>query len=63
MTRVVLALIAIAPLLAPSSAFAANMCAVRPLLPLPVYPCVRLVPQCVCDANGNCHWVYFCEMS
>lgn len=49
--------------LAPLPAGAANMCAMRPLMPPVTYPCVRLVPQCVCDGSGNCHWVFFCEMS
>lgn len=53
--------VAIALLLIPTAAGAANECAMRPLMPPVTYPCKRLVPQCVCDAQGNCKWFYFCE--
>lgn len=35
-------------------------CGIPPIPPIPPIGCVRMDPACVCDANGNCRWVFNC---
>ena len=43
------------------SAIAARAdCGIVPLTPIPPLGCNKLEPQCQCDHNGNCQWVFVC---
>lgn len=36
-------------------------CGVAPVPPVPEAPCLWLDPQCQCDADGHCFWVFICR--
>lgn len=35
-------------------------CTFTPLKPLVPMGCRDIVPECLCDADGNCQWVWHC---
>lgn len=35
-------------------------CGIPPPAPIPPIGCSAMVPQCVCDAKGNCSWTFVC---
>ena len=53
-----LALIALTPtLMAPAMADPIATCAVPPVPPV---SCSNQNAKCICDASGNCRWIYDC---
>jgi hypothetical protein len=58
--RTLLILSAIALLLAPMQTAMAAGCGAAPPAPKLPVGCRGMVPTCVCDAQGNCHWEFLC---
>ena len=45
---------------APEPVCANASCGLMPLKPLIPLGCKDITPQCQCDANGSCAWVWVC---
>ncbi|MBI1181590.1 MAG: hypothetical protein GC201_13645 [Alphaproteobacteria bacterium] len=39
---------------------AAETCSIPPLKPIPPIGCKDLLPKCICDSGGECHWIFEC---
>lgn len=35
-------------------------CGIQPIPPVPPVGCRAMIPVCVCDADGECHWIFEC---
>ena len=51
----------LAGLLTPLGNAVAAECAAAPKTPTAPLGCKAMLPTCVCDASGNCHWDYICD--
>lgn len=47
-------------LLGASSVALAADCSLPPLPPIPAIGCREMIPECVCDSVGHCHWIFRC---
>jgi hypothetical protein len=47
-------------LLAPMSIALAAGCGVAPKPPAAPLGCKSMLPTCVCDMKGDCHWEFIC---
>ncbi len=43
-----------------STVCAVAQCGMVPMTPMPPMGCNKLEPQCQCDTDGNCRWVFVC---
>jgi hypothetical protein len=58
--RALLILAAFAWLLAPMQSASAAGCGLAPPAPKLPIGCRAMVPTCICDTQGNCHWEFLC---
>jgi hypothetical protein len=47
-------------LLAPTGVVLAAGCGVAPKPPTAPLGCKAMLPTCVCDVKGDCHWEFIC---